>query len=86
MRVLDRRLRRLEEGLLPPPETAESRRVGGIAFAIRRARARASLGTARRAPRGAGAGAGARRAVGGGGGAPDVRWHHHLQLPAQQRR
>jgi hypothetical protein len=27
MRVLERRLRRLEEGLLPPPENAESRRL-----------------------------------------------------------
>lgn len=39
MRVLERRLRRLEVGLLPPPETAESRRVSKIVLAIRRARA-----------------------------------------------
>jgi hypothetical protein len=39
MRVLERRLRRLEEGLLPPPETAESRRVSELVLGIRRARA-----------------------------------------------
>src|ERR1022692_984428 len=39
MRVLERRLRRLEEGLLPPPETAESRRLHEIVLGIRRARA-----------------------------------------------
>jgi len=39
MRVLERRLRRLEEGLLPPAETAESRRVHEIVMDIRRARA-----------------------------------------------
>jgi hypothetical protein len=39
MRVLERRLRKLEEGLLPPPETAESRRLHGIVLEIRRRRA-----------------------------------------------
>jgi hypothetical protein len=39
MRVLVRRLRKLEEGLLPPAETAESRRVHEIVMDIRRARA-----------------------------------------------
>jgi hypothetical protein len=39
MRVLERRLRRLEVGLLPPPETAESRRLHEIVLGIRRARA-----------------------------------------------
>jgi hypothetical protein len=39
MRVLERRLRRLEEGLLPPPETAESRRLPEIVLDIRRRRA-----------------------------------------------
>ena len=39
MRVLERRLRRFEEGLLPPPETAESRRLHEIVLGIRRARA-----------------------------------------------
>jgi hypothetical protein len=39
MRVLEKRLRRLEIGLLPPPETAESRRVHEIVLDIRRTRA-----------------------------------------------
>ena len=39
MRVLERRLRRLEEGLLPPPETAESRRLREVVLDIRRRRA-----------------------------------------------
>ena len=39
MRVLERRLRRLEEGLLPPPETEESRRLHQIVLDIRRRRA-----------------------------------------------
>ena len=39
MRVLERRLRRLEEGLLPPAETAESRRLHGVVQDIRRHRA-----------------------------------------------
>jgi hypothetical protein len=39
MRVLERRLRRLEEGLLPSPETAESRRLHEVVLGIRRARA-----------------------------------------------
>jgi hypothetical protein len=39
MRVLEKRLRRLEIGLLPPPETAESRRVHEIVLDIRRRRA-----------------------------------------------
>ncbi len=43
MRVLERRLRKLEEGLLPSPETAESRRMHEIVMDIRRARA-AGLG------------------------------------------
>ena len=43
MRVLERRLRRLEEGLLPPPQTAESRRLHEAVLEIRRRRA-ADLG------------------------------------------
>jgi hypothetical protein len=39
MRVLERRLRRLEEGLLPPAETAESRELREIVLDIRRRRA-----------------------------------------------
>jgi hypothetical protein len=39
MRVLERRLRRLEEGLLPPPETEESRRLHEVVLDIRRRRA-----------------------------------------------
>jgi hypothetical protein len=39
MRVLERRLRKLEEGLLPLAETAESRRVHEIVLEIRRSRA-----------------------------------------------
>jgi hypothetical protein len=39
MRVLERRLRRLEEGLLPPAETEESRRLHEVALDIRRRRA-----------------------------------------------
>jgi hypothetical protein len=39
MRVLERRLRELEVGLLPPAETAESRRLHEIVLGIRRARA-----------------------------------------------
>jgi len=39
MRVRERRLRRLEVGLLPPPETAESRRLHEIVLDIRRRRA-----------------------------------------------
>ena len=39
MRALDRRLRRLEVGLLPPPETAESRRLHEVVLDIRRRRA-----------------------------------------------
>jgi hypothetical protein len=39
MRVLEKRLRRLEVGLLPPPETAESRRLREIVLDIRRRRA-----------------------------------------------
>ena len=39
MRVLERRLRRLEEGLLPPAETAESRELHEIVLDIRRRRA-----------------------------------------------
>jgi hypothetical protein len=39
MRVLERRLRKLEVGLLPPPETAESRRLHEIVLDIRRRRA-----------------------------------------------
>jgi hypothetical protein len=39
MRVLERRLRRLEVGLLPPAETAESRRLHEIVLDIRRRRA-----------------------------------------------
>jgi len=39
MRSLDRRLRRLEVGLLPPPETAESRRIHELVLDIRRRRA-----------------------------------------------
>jgi hypothetical protein len=37
--VLEKRLRRLEEGLLPPPETEESRRLREVALDIRRRRA-----------------------------------------------
>jgi hypothetical protein len=39
MRVLERRLRRLEEGLLPPAETEASRRLHEIVLDIRRRRA-----------------------------------------------
>jgi hypothetical protein len=39
MRVLERRLRRLEEGLLPPAETEESRRLHEIVLDIQRRRA-----------------------------------------------
>ena len=39
MRMLQRRLRRLEEGLLHPAETAESRRVQELVMDIRRRRA-----------------------------------------------
>jgi hypothetical protein len=39
MRVLERRLRRLEEGLLPPVETEESRRLHEVVQDIRRRRA-----------------------------------------------
>ncbi len=39
MKWIDRRLRRLEEGLLPPRETAESRRLHEIVLGIRRRRA-----------------------------------------------
>ena len=39
MRVLERRLRRLEEGLLPPAETEESRRLHEIVMDIQRRRA-----------------------------------------------
>jgi hypothetical protein len=39
MRVLERRLRRLEVGLLPPAETEESRRLHEIVLDIRRRRA-----------------------------------------------
>ena len=39
MRVLERRLRRLEVGLLPPLETAASRRAHQIVLDIRRRRA-----------------------------------------------
>ena len=39
MRVLEKRLGRLETGLLPPVETAESRRVSQFALDIRRRRA-----------------------------------------------
>jgi hypothetical protein len=39
MRALQKRLRRLEEGLLPPAETAESRRVHEVVLDIRRRRA-----------------------------------------------
>jgi hypothetical protein len=39
MRVLEKRLRRLEEGLLPPAETAESRRLHEVVLDIRRRRA-----------------------------------------------
>jgi len=39
MRVLEKRLRRLETGLLPPPETAESRRLDEVVMDIRRRRA-----------------------------------------------
>ncbi len=49
MRVLERRRRRLEEGLLPPRDTAESRRMHEIVMDIRRARA-ARLGLPEDAP------------------------------------
>jgi hypothetical protein len=39
MRVLERRLRKLEDGLLPPAETAESRRLREVVLDIRRRRA-----------------------------------------------
>jgi len=39
MRVLEKRLRRLEEGLLPPAETEESQRLHEIVMEIRRRRA-----------------------------------------------
>lgn len=39
MRVLERRLRRLEEGLLPPAQTAESRRLHEVVLDIQRRRA-----------------------------------------------
>jgi hypothetical protein len=39
MRALEKRLCRLEEGLLPPPETEESRRLHEIVMDIRRRRA-----------------------------------------------
>ena len=39
MRVIEKRLRRLEVGLLPVPQTAESRRVHEIVTDIRRRRA-----------------------------------------------
>jgi hypothetical protein len=39
MRVLERRLRRLEDGLPPPPETEESRRLHEIVMDIRHRRA-----------------------------------------------
>lgn len=39
MRALEKRPRRLEVGLLPPPETAESRRLHQIALEIRQRRA-----------------------------------------------
>jgi hypothetical protein len=39
MGVLEKRLRRLEIGLLPPPETAESRRVHELVLDILRRRA-----------------------------------------------
>jgi hypothetical protein len=39
MRVLEKRLRKLEVGLLPPPETPESRRIHDIVLDIRRRRA-----------------------------------------------
>jgi hypothetical protein len=39
MRALERRLRRLEGGLLPPPETEESRRLHEVVMDIRRRRA-----------------------------------------------
>jgi hypothetical protein len=39
MRVLEKRLRRLEEGLLPPGETAASRRLTEIVLSIRQRRA-----------------------------------------------
>lgn len=39
MRVLEKRLRRLQVGLLPPPETAESRRLHEIILEARRRRA-----------------------------------------------
>ncbi len=39
MRMLQKRLHRLEEGLLPPAETAESRRVHELVMDIQRRRA-----------------------------------------------
>ena len=45
MRVLEKRLRRLEVGLMPPPETAESRDLHERVLEIRRRRA-ADLGLA----------------------------------------
>jgi hypothetical protein len=39
MRMPERRLRRLEVGLWPPPETAESRRLHQVVLDIRRRRA-----------------------------------------------
>jgi hypothetical protein len=39
MHVLEKRLRRLEVGLLPPPETAQSQGLREIVRAIRRRRA-----------------------------------------------
>jgi hypothetical protein len=39
MKAIDRRLRRLEDGLLPPMETAESRRLHEVVMDIRRRRA-----------------------------------------------
>jgi hypothetical protein len=39
MRVLEKRLRRLESGLLPPPETAESQQAHELVLDIRRQRA-----------------------------------------------
>jgi hypothetical protein len=44
MKSVSKRLRRLEEGLLPPAETAESRELREIVLDIRRRRA-ARLGT-----------------------------------------
>jgi len=47
MRVLERRPRRLEVGLLPPAETAESRRLSDVVLDIQRRRA-ARLGVPER--------------------------------------